>query len=152
LSIPFLGRRGDVGSESNLRKKRTGVSNFLNSNISTLSTEPTSPLLWIGSEIVVFSVASQAAGSPVFPVIFIAYFTFVVGKNNCLVKIDQMGSRGNTMGIMANSAWGPLFNNVHPVLRKTVIGQNRVTVVAFIAECIGLWILRSQISYREIPL
>jgi hypothetical protein len=100
----------------------------------------------------VFSVASQAAGSTVFPVILIANFPFVIGKNNCFVKIDEMCSRSNSVGIVTNSARGPLLNHVHPVFRKTVVGQNRVTVMAFIAECIGLWILRSQISYREIPL
>jgi hypothetical protein len=83
----------------------------------------------------------QATDATEFSAVLIEHFPFIVGEHNCLIKIDEMGSRGNSVGIMTNRARCPLLNNMLPVLRETFIGQKRVTVMAFIAECIGLWIL-----------
>jgi hypothetical protein len=91
----------------------------------------------------VLTMAFKATGTTYSSTVLKAYFSCVVWKNNGLIKVDEMGCLGNSVGIMTNAARGSLLNYMSSVFRKALVGQNIVAIMTFITEGISLWTLRS---------
>ena len=66
------------------------------------------------------------------------------------IKIDQVGVTGGSMRVVAGHA-GTLGNDHMPlVLGETFVGENAGSVVAFVAEGIGIGRFSIEVSKRQL--